>query len=322
MEYPKKGYVAVTHKSFLSSIETNVNLFYEALAYIYFNTYIETSPINEWITDVVPDYVITNNKFVQKDKFTSSMDLPKMFGLNAGEVILADIKIDTENIKFVNISNNFIVFQKLCTGAYQKYADPLKPTGGISVFTPAQDIMYYTQFAYKVEDSIINKVSVNKQDNKYYLVIDSLQSSSYGISTTPTAIEINLTYTISYQQISITNALMYLCCKDNILTLVLEDNYTLDAGIIIMKLNISQTKNDMSVIDMRQRGGGLPETAADNYDLLDIGAINGRAYRPTGAVVITLPKRLEVYEDMLLKSLRKHMVAEEYPIILFEDGDE
>ena len=72
---------------------------------------------------------------------------------------------------------------------------------------------------------------------------------------------------------------------------------------------------------MRQLGGGLVEDIEDNYNLMDIGHINGRPYRKTGTLVFTLPIRYKEYEDIILKAINKYISASDMPVILFEDKD-
>ena len=69
---------------------------------------------------------------------------------------------------------------------------------------------------------------------------------------------------------------------------------------------------------MRQRGGGLPETYKDNYNCFDIGNINGRPYRKGNTLIITLPKYLEQYKDIIMDTVKQYCIAEDYPILLFE----
>ena len=58
-----------------------------------------------------------------------------------------------------------------------------------------------------------------------------------------------------------------------------------------------------------------------NQELLDIGYIKGLAYRKSGAIIVTLPKRLEQYKELIENVVKKHMVAEKFPVILFEGDD-
>jgi hypothetical protein len=72
---------------------------------------------------------------------------------------------------------------------------------------------------------------------------------------------------------------------------------------------------------MRLKGGGLPEDMPDNFNLLDIGHIYGRPYRQANTLIITLPKRYEQYKQEILDVINKYRVAEDYPILFFEDEE-
>ena len=73
--------------------------------------------------------------------------------------------------------------------------------------------------------------------------------------------------------------------------------------------------------DMRQRGGGLPESEPDNYDCFDIGNIIGRPYRKGGSLIITLPKNLKPYESIVMNTVKQYMLAEDYPIIIYKEDE-
>ena len=98
----------------------------------------------------------------------------------------------------------------------------------------------------------------------------------------------------------------------------LED-FTKDKGEILFTIKVYQTPDSIQVTDMRQLGGGLKEDAADNYNLMDIGHINGRPYRPAGTVVFTLPTKYKEYENLIEKAIKKYIGASDVPVIFFED---
>ena len=73
---------------------------------------------------------------------------------------------------------------------------------------------------------------------------------------------------------------------------------------------------------MRQLGGGLEEEVPDDYELVDIGHINGRPYRVAGALVVTMPTKYKPYEDLIIKALDKYKTAEDYIAVFFEDKED
>ena len=66
----------------------------------------------------------------------------------------------------------------------------------------------------------------------------------------------------------------------------------------------------------------MPESEPDNYNLFDIGHINGRPYREAGTMIITLPKKYEQYKDIIESTINKWKVAENYAAIYYEDKEE
>lgn len=323
-EYEGKGFAIITPTSFLNNIETNIKMLYEAMMFVYSRSYVKSDSVSEWITDFVPDYVVVNSVLTRKEKFTSSLELHKIFSLDSGEVGLSAVTIQPDNVKFDGISNNYIVFRKEYTGNYQKYADPAKPTKDtISVFTPRQNVIFYKDFIYEIEEPVQDKISCTISDDTVSIVVKPMKNSLNGIFTEiPSTLTYRMVRVVNYKEEKINNAELLLCVKNNILNLVEKKGYASSDGIIIAEIQIYQSENKSSIYDMRQRGGGLPENKVDNRSLFDIGNINGLAYRKAGSVIVTLPKRLEAHEDLILKAIQRHISAEELPIILFEDGED
>lgn len=66
LEHKNKAFEIISHSSFLENIETNKDVFYEALLYVFFNSYKRSNTINQWITNEMPDYIVINNSLVSK----------------------------------------------------------------------------------------------------------------------------------------------------------------------------------------------------------------------------------------------------------------
>ena len=88
-------------------------------------------------------------------------------------------------------------------------------------------------------------------------------------------------------------------------------------GIILCELYTEVTKAP-KVIDIRIFGGGLPDNAKDDFNMIDIGNMYGRPYRIGSTLIIKLPKALQQYESLLLKELDKHIASGEIPVLIFE----
>ena len=90
----------------------------------------------------------------------------------------------------------------------------------------------------------------------------------------------------------------------------------------IAKIDINQSMDQTYLTDIRQLGGGLREDARDDYNLLDIGHINGRPYRKGNTLVITMPTIYKEYEDRIIEAVNKYKVGEDYVVVFFEDEEE
>jgi hypothetical protein len=323
LESPKRGFLIITPKEFLNNIEFNVDLFYETLMYVYMNTYISAEGANEWITDKVPDFIVLDDKIIKKDNFTSQISLARTFGLAQNEVSLANIDIRNSNgdsidyIKYVGMTSDYIIFDKTPTSDHN---DPEKLPGYISIFTPRQNVIYFKDMLYLIQDNIRDKISYTIDGLNITINIDPFKSSINKINITdPTNIVMSLTRVINYKEKIMDHLDVCLYCSNNMISAKDKADYITADGTLIAELKIDLSdQNKIEILDMRQRGGGLAESEQPDYELLDIGHISGRPYREAGTLVITIPKRFEAYEDIILKAVKKHMVAEDLPIILFE----
>lgn len=157
------------------------------------------------------------------------------------------------------------------------------------------------------------------------VTVKPFRHSSSGIFVkTLTELNIPLSYRdATNNEIQITNADYYLLCKQNESSSYLEykdvAQYNRDDGLILATIQVRQDETKTLVYDMRQRGGGLPEGEKDNFNCFDIGHIFGRPYRKGGTLIITLPKKLEPYKQIIEDTIKQYSVAEEYPIVIFKE---
>lgn len=327
-EHEGKGFVVYAINDLTFNAASYSKILYEIMFYIYAKSYVQTRQYREWITDVIPDFVVVNNKLSKKDKFLSQLELHKMFGLNQYEVTPYDIHID-ENlypyVKFTGLNNNYLTFEKNLEGTNEIYKDPVKTDGQISIFTSRQDVLYFNNFLYKIDDSLDENIKVERVNNVVRVTVKPFRHSSSGIFVkTLTELNIPLSYRdATNNEIQITNADYYLLCKQNESSSYLEykdvAQYNRDDGLILATIQVRQDETKTLVYDMRQRGGGLPEGEKDNFNCFDIGHIFGRPYRKGGTLIITLPKKLEPYKQIIEDTIKQYSVAEEYPIVIFKE---
>lgn len=327
-EHEGKGFVVYAIEEIIHNISIYSKLMYEIMFYIYSKCYVQTEQYTEWIADKVPDYIVVNNKITKKERFISQLELHKMFGLNQYEVTPYEVDIDKElypYVSFTGINDNYLIFEKDITGDNSKYQDPANEKNAISIFTARQNIIYFDNFLYKIDDSLEEYIKVERVDNVVRATIKPFRHSSSGIYVkTLTTLNMPLTYKDAMDNtIQINNIDYYIVCKQNESASYLEyvdsSTYTSSDGLILATIQIRLDETKTLVYDMRQRGGGLPESLADNYNCFDIGHIYGRPYRKGGATIITLPKKLESHKEMIMETVKQYCVAEEYPIIIFKE---
>lgn len=326
-EHIGKGFVIYASDELTREIVNNSKLMYEMLFYVYSRTYLLSSTYTEWITDVMPDFIVVNNKLVKKEKFLSQIELNAMFGLNKYEVSVHSVNIDVNRypyVDYVGLTDSYLTFTKN-TENNETYKDPIKKDSAISIYTARQNIVYFEKFMYKIDDSLKDAITVERVNNELRVLIKPFRHSSSGIYIpTNSSFVIPLSYTnTSNENIQITNADFYIVCKNNSSASYFEyvnaDNYSLSCGEILATIQVRQDETSTLVYDMRQRGGGLPESENDVYDCFDIGHIYGRPYRKGGSIVITLPKKLEQHKELINDTIKQYCVAEEYPIIIFKE---
>lgn len=327
-EHEGKGFVIYAIEEITHNISKYSKIMYEIIFYIYSKCYVKTEQYNEWIADKIPDCIVVNGKLTKKEKFISQLELHKMFGLNQYEVTPYEIDIDKELypfVKFTGLTNNYLTFEKDITGSNSKYQDPANTKNLVSIFTARQNILYFDSFLYKIDDSFEECLNVERINNVIRATIKPFRHSSSGIYvTTLTTLDMPLNYKDAMgNNIQINNIDYYIVCKQNESASYLEyvdsTRYKTSDGLILATIQVRLDETKTLVYDMRQRGGGLPESEKDNYNCFDIGHIYGRPYRKGGSIIITLPKKLEPHKDMIMETVKQYCIAEEYPIIIFKE---
>ncbi|MGL4877932.1 hypothetical protein [Paraclostridium dentum] len=188
------------------------------------------------------------------------------------------------------------------------------------------EIIYLKELHYIVETDLSDKVFTFVNENDLDIKILAFKSTSLGIDTqmpVDKIIPFIKTDVNKIERIREADYVFFINLDTQKIDFnfveEFEENGASDKIIALFTIRVYQTPDSINVTDMRQLGGGLKEDAEDNYNLLDIGHINGRPYRPAGTLVFTLPKRYESHEELILKAIKKHIGASDVPVIFFED---
>ena len=350
IEHIGKGFEIVSHENILKDIKNNLQLIYETIMYCFLNGYKKTPIMNQWISNEVPDYQIEYGKLVKKKYLTSDINLYSYFGLQSSEMDLYSVNIygdyDNQNnpsaitsdkdfnysdneydytteINFIGMTNGKLMFSKNASIASPYNIEPEKPMGWVSVFN-GDYIIYLKEIHYTIETDLNDKIFTSVNEDDLEVKVLAFKSSSLGLNTQKpfsAVIPFIKTEVNKIERIREADYLFYINKENQDMNFVFSEDFKDELGIPLFEIRVYQTSDAVNVTDMRQLGGGLKEDRADNYNLLDIGHINGRPYRKTGTIVFTLPKELEQYDSLIEKAINKYIGASEVPIIFYEDKE-
>lgn len=349
VENENKGYTIYSSSELFNNdtIESYKHIIYEVLMYVYCNSYKTSRIVNESITYTIPDYEIVNNSLCKKTGFTSRITLDDLLKINMGKykICLVNIFDNNETLAVPDVDLVSTVDDIICTGisnnkltfkmddsnrATSIYQEPEKPLGWSSILY--NDKIYYLEQIHYFMETNIGKY--DGQENKLYLIekdadllirLYPFKSSKYGLNITKDLrliIPFIKTTVNGAERIKSEKYVLYMNLDTKVLEYVYEDDYeeTPDKAYLAL-ISVEETKNEQYLTDMRLKGGGLPEDMPDNFNLLDIGHIYGRPYRQANTLVITLPKKYEPYKNEILEVINKYKVAEDYPVLFFEDDE-
>ena len=344
IEHVGRGFEVISHNDVLNDPYKHKDLIYEVVMYIHLLSYKKSKRVNEWITYTVPDYEVVNNSLYEKTNFSSHISLSELFPMSPEDYSIFQINIydnnselpitdddltnTIDNIVFTDIINGRAVFKMTNKESNKNlYTEVDKPVGWVSVYKDGK-IYYMEEILYYIESDITNKLFVIEEDNSLNIKLYPFKSSKHNINS-----KVDISATISEIKTDV-NGIMriinesytFFYNKETLsLEFIFKDNFEEEADdnkVKLFDLHIYQSVDNVFLTDMRQLGGGLRKDAKDDYDLLDIGHINGRPYRKGNTLIITMPKKYEQYKDKILEVLEKYKIGEDYPIIFFEDKDE
>ena len=336
IEHIGRGYEIISTTEIIKDIPKYIQLMYEAIFYCFLNSYKKTESLSQWICSNVPDFQIESGKLVKKQYFMSNIDLFNYFGLKASEFDIYSVNIYKSNgpidpsqdlfepnstVHFIGMSGGKLMFTQDVKEDSPYFNEPEKPMGWISIYDGSK-IIYLSELHYKIETNLEDKVFTVTNEYDLDVKILAFKSTSLGIDTQmpiDKVIPFVKTEVNKIERIREAEYLFYINLSNQNIDFTFKEDYKEDLGIALFTIKVYQTPDAVNIIDMRQLGGGLVEDAIDNFNLMDIGHINGRPYRPTGTIVFTLPTKYKVYEDNILKAINRYISSTDIPVIIFED---
>lgn len=331
-EHIGKGFIIYSGQEILKKPEEYKALIYETMIYCHLNSYASTSNKKEWISDIIPDYQIVNDKLIKKTSFNSQINMYKHFKLKSSEMTLVNVEIlddpyaykaynNSNNIKFLEMKNGYLIFEKDTTLTRYSQIDPEKPIGWYSVYND-NEIIYVDNIYYLIEETLQDKVFLTTNNNDIHVKISPFKKSSKNLNYIYGTEFVIPYFKTEEDEIKIRSSNYYIYMNNNKIDFCDELDWNEELGDLMFVVNISQNTDLTTVYDMRKLGGGLPEDMEDNYELMDIGHINGRPFRPNSTVVFTLPKKFKQHEELIRNAILKYISAEEYPVIFFENEED
>lgn len=307
-------FICYITEDFFNNIVKNYKSFYELIMYIYCNSYKVSKTYTSWISDELPDYIVKNRQLTKQSSFISDLSITDICELNLNEIYNYNVIIEDETIEYDKLINNRLSFKKKT----EDYLDPYhKKESEISMYIDGM-IYIYKDFIYRISDDLNSCLSIDKTNNEIIVSLEQYRNSDFSIYIKDsTEIKIPLNYVIDNIEYAIDSGLYYIYVSDNAIKYASVNDVF--KGTVLGTLEIIKDISSNSIYDMRRRGGGLPEEAKDNYDCWDIGNIYGRPYRKGSTLIITLPKKYEDKKDFIMSLIRKYMIADDYPILLFEE---
>ena len=304
-----QGYIVVTPKWFFDSLSETMNMVYEVMIRCYLKQYYKSREAAVWITDEPVDYLAYHeDKFNRTHKKVTVDELMLDYDFNYNNYNLINVAIDTPNVQFLGINDDHeLLFIKV-----GGESDPVKEMGEQSFYTTKHTVINYKQEDVSLVETPLD-VSVSVTGTDAYVIVKPMISSSHKILTKEQQTFKITDFTDKYKlyvnrgSTSLTNTFYLIGRKE-----IPEDTWTEVATIEF------ESTFKIVACDTRIMGGGLPDGQPDDYDMLDIGHVNGRPYRLGSAFIIRVPKKISNYESRIRTELDKHISAGDEYVLVFE----
>ena len=315
------GFVVVSDAGFFNNLSDNAKIIYDVMAYVYFNTYIDTLEKTSWITNESIDFI--GRPSIVLNRNHTVLNLDKMVNEVESDIqsfyTLCRVSINSNYAKKVFFvekdSNNNLYFGKFNSSGD---TDPEKPNGYKSLLTTKNTIMYYDCADIKQKESLISAQGIiNDDTKKNYININPFYSSKNRLRIPDNKLieipQIGVVYNILATEIKENN--------ESDIEIKRRSDGVDDGFIKIGEAIVEYT--DLKICnDIRITGGGLPENMPDDFDMLDISNLYGRLIRRGTSLIIKLPKVYEKYDKYIRDAVNKYKNASTYIVLKYSDDKE
>lgn len=295
-----QGLLIISHESIFQNVSLYNKFLYNMFTYLHLKSYFESHPAKTfWITDDPVQYIGSSmmpiNDTQPSIKLSNLIDEP-VFGYDVYSVNSSD-----QNVYMSQKDGEKLRFSKI------QRTDPQKLPDSISMLTSKHTIFQYKDpEAYLIEEPV--QINQTVSDTSCSITLLPFISSKHNII-------LDKAYTFEIKDFEKKYALTIVNNEPELVEV--NDVYTKDENTEIARIKV-EFEGEPVAFDIRQAGGGLPETI-DDYDMLDIGSEKGRPYRAGVAAIIKLPKQYEKYDDKIRAAVESYKVAADKFYILYEE---
>lgn len=313
LEKPGCGYIIISPKELIDDVIGNYKIIYDVMMYIFLRSTVKTKTITSWITNEPIDYRAYS--FKKLNMYHEPIRIKDMLPDNTEEGTYSVINIETNNdevfLADITPEKQFF-FRKI--GSKKK--DPEKKAGEISFLTSKRTVVNYSK-----EDIYLVKT---KADFSF-----TYDKGSVYVKLRPFADSENCLFLPDGATIEITDmSKKYYFCVKPVTGKGISEVSVVDANLYSL-INNGEKIAEVSfrpvfntkIYDIRVKGGGLPVTEEDDYDMLDISSLYGRPYREGSTMIFKMPRSLEKHKDKIEQAIKKHIVASDTPVLFFNEEE-
>ena len=302
-------YIVVSHENIFSHLNTFGPLVYDVMTKLYARSYVKLRSKQYWIADNDVDYLCSlNTPFHLRHPSINLNDIILDAKKDIEEYSIRSIYTDNSKVSLDHRTDDGALYFKKISAS-----DPAKEVGMTSIYTYQHTILQYKEQKDKTVESGI-KINTGIEGGRCYITVLPFSSSKYRLlsktAKTFELEEVDKTYIVYALPVGFNG--------ESEVGVIREDDkdYDSEASVRLARVHVEFVGEPVAY-DLRQLGGGLPETMTD-YDMIDIGNPKGRPYRVGVGAVIKLPKAYQKYADKIQKAIESYKVAADKFYVVYE----